>query len=354
MVHYRVDYRTEAWVQSGLCCEVGGIAHNTDRISFHCSFLATGDSYQTLANRFRVGVSKVHEIIHEVCDAIWDVLQLLEMAPPTEQDWQRIEKEFYELWNFPNCLGVADGKHVVITAPAKSGSLFFNYKHTFSVNLMALVDAQYRFIFVDIGQYGSNADGPVFQKSQFGSMFMKDELNVPGPKPLPRARFLGNMPHVIVADEAFPLCPNIMRPYPRGRNASKMPRPCRVFNYRLSRACRIVECAFGILAQRFRIYNRRMQYSVETVVKIVKATCVLHNFLRDRNLDVANIYTRLNPERLEYLSANGTVVNLQHLPGYRSTEEAQRICRVFTTYFNGVAGRLTWQDIHLQRRTECT
>ena len=63
----------------------------------------------------------------------------------------------------------------------------------------------------------------VFQKSQFGSMFMKDELNVPGPKPLPRARFLGNMPHVIVADEAFPLCPNIMRPYPRGRNASKMP-----------------------------------------------------------------------------------------------------------------------------------
>ena len=289
MVHYRVDYRTEARVQSGLCCEVGGVAHNTDRISFHCSFLATRDSYQTLANRFRVGVSKVHKIIHEVCDAIWDVLQPLEMAPPTEQDWQRIEKEFYELWNFPNCLGVADGKHVVITAPAKSGSLFFNYKHTFSVNLMALVDAQYRFIFVDIGQYGSNADGPVFQKSQFGSMFMKDELNVPGPKPLPRARFLGNMPHVIVADEAFPLCPNIMRPY-----------------------------------------------------------------LDDRNLDVANIYTRLNPERLEYLSANGTVVNLQHLPGYRSTEEAQRIRHVFTTYFNGVAGRLTWQDIHLQRRTERT
>ena len=72
----------------------------------------------------------MHEIIHEVCDAIRDVLQPLEMTPPTEQDWQRIEKEFYECWNFPNCLGMADGKHVVITAPAKSGSLFFNYKHT--------------------------------------------------------------------------------------------------------------------------------------------------------------------------------------------------------------------------------
>ena len=85
-----------------------------------------------------------------------------------------------------------------------------------------------------------------------------------------------------------------------------------------------------------------MQYSVETVIKIVKVTCVLHNFLCDRNLDVANIYTRLNPERLEHLSANGTVVSIQHLPGYRSTEETQRIHLVFTTYFNGVAGRLTW------------
>ena len=246
------------------------------------------------------------------------------------------------------------GKHVVITSQAKSGSLFFNYKHSFSINLMALVDAQYKFIFVDIGQYGSNADGPVFQKSQFGSKYIRGELNVPGPKPLPRARFLGNMPHCIVADEAFPLCPNIMRPYPRSRNANKMPRPKRIFNYRRSRARRIVECAFGILAQRFRIYNRRIQYSVETVTKIVKATCVLHNYLCDKNLNVANIYTRLNPDRLEYLSANGTVVDLQNLPGYRSTEEVQRIRRVFTTYFTGVTGRLTWQDMHLHNRTAHT
>ena len=49
-----------------------------------------------------------------------------------------------------------------------------------------------------------------FKNQKFGSMYMKCQLNVPGPKPLPKARFLGNMPYVIVADEAFPLCPNIM------------------------------------------------------------------------------------------------------------------------------------------------
>ena len=69
------------------------------------SFLVTDDSYQTLVNRFRVRVSKVHEIVHEVCVAIWDVLQPLEMAPPTEDNWKRIESEFYELWNFSTVWG---------------------------------------------------------------------------------------------------------------------------------------------------------------------------------------------------------------------------------------------------------
>ena len=285
--------------------------------------------------------------MHEVCDVLWEVLQPLEMAPPTEADWRRIEQEFRDYWNFPNCVGSLDGKHVVITSPAKSGSLFFNYKHTFSINLMALVDANYRFIFVDIGQYGSNADGPVFQKSQFGQMYMRDELGVPGPKTLPGARYLGAMPHIIVADEAFPLSPTIMRPFPRGRNMHRLPRPRQIFNYRLSRARRIVENAFGILGQRFRIYNRRMQYSVNTVVKIVKATCVLHNFLRDRTLNVANIYNWLNPDKVDYLGENGAVVNLAKLPGYRSSYEARRIRRVFTHYFNSVAGRLTWQDTRI-------
>ena len=87
---------------------------------------------------------------------------------------------------------------------------------------MALVDANYHFTFIDVGNYGSNA---VFSRSEFGQLFLGHELDIPGPKPLPNSPELGNIPHVIVADEAFPFKSNIMRPYPRSRNARSLSHP---------------------------------------------------------------------------------------------------------------------------------
>ena len=85
---------------------------------------------------------------------------------------------------------------------------------------MALVDADYRFTFVDIGDYGSNADGSVFKNCLFGQALINGQLNIPPPKPLPNFPEGGPLPHVIVADEAFPLRVDLMRPYPRGRTAN--------------------------------------------------------------------------------------------------------------------------------------
>ena len=111
------------------------------------------------------------------------------------------------------------------------------------------MDAYYCFIFVDIGNYGSNADGTVFSKSEFGQIYLQNELDAPGPKPLPNAPELGNLPHVIVTDEAFPLKQNIMQPYLRARNGVILSHEKQIYNYRLSHAHRLVENAFEILAQ---------------------------------------------------------------------------------------------------------
>ena len=151
----------------------------------------------------------------------------------------------------------------MIKSPAKSGSLLFNYKGHFSTNLMALVDTIDHFVFVDIGQYGSKSDGSVFKASKFGKKYMNHELGIPGNKLLPNYES-DPVPHVIVADEAFPFLPLLMRPYPKS-DGNSVPREEAIFNFRLSSAHMVVENAFGIFSQRWRLFDRHISLDVKHV-----------------------------------------------------------------------------------------
>lgn len=127
-----------------------------------------------------------------------------------------------------------DGKHIVLKRPINSGSLYFNFKSNFSIVLLALVDANYKFIYIDIGCNGRISDGGVFRNSSLSTALDSDTLN------LPKNGTLGeqeNIPYVIVADDAFLLKSYIMKPYPQ----RKLSKDKRIFNYRLSRARRVVE-----------------------------------------------------------------------------------------------------------------
>ena len=220
------------------------------------------------------------------------------MPDPTVERWQEIEKGFRVRWNFPNCLGALDGKHINIIAPANSASTFHNYKGHFSTVLMALVDANYWFVYVDIGEYGSNSDGNVFKYSKFGMKYMEGKLNTPPPKQLPNLPNEGPIPHVIVGDEAFPLRYDLMKPYPRGKEAS-LPREQAIFNFRLSRARMVVENTFGILAQQWRIFDRRIPLEPRNVDFVMQAAVCLHNILTP-DKDFHEISAQLNPDNIPY------------------------------------------------------
>ena len=68
---------------------------------------------------------------------------------------------------------------MVIEAPAKSGTLYHNYKGTFSIVLLAVCEAKYNFTLVDVGQYGSNNDSGVLAQSKISSSFENNTLVLP-------------------------------------------------------------------------------------------------------------------------------------------------------------------------------
>jgi len=126
--------------------------------------------------------------------------------PETEDEWrQKIAGEFNEKCNFPHCAGALDGKHITILPPPNSGSQYFNYKHYFSIVLLALVDANYRFLYVDIGCYGRMSDGGVYNNSSLAEALANNTLHIPAPEVLSSSDITA--PYVVVADDAFALKP---------------------------------------------------------------------------------------------------------------------------------------------------
>jgi hypothetical protein len=111
---------------------------------------------------------------------------------------------------------------------------------------MAIVDAEYIFIVINIGCNGRISDGGVFSASGVPE-FLEHQLCTVLPQNPLNGRHKP-LPHV-VADDAFPLRPYLMKPYPRStENLNIM---TRVFSYRLSRARNIVENTFGVMSAVF-------------------------------------------------------------------------------------------------------
>ncbi|XP_026829089.1 putative nuclease HARBI1 [Ooceraea biroi] len=237
-----------------------------------------------------------------------------------------------------NCIGALDGKHIQFKVPLSQGSLYRNYKGTDSIVLLAVVDASYKFLYVNVGVNGRVSDGGVFRDSDLFRLLDSpvNPLNIPPNKPLPR--MTQPVPHVILADAAFPLLNNILKPYPfRNMTHSE-----RIFNYRrLSRARRVVKNAFSILANRFRVLQTTICLLVETVQNVTLACCALHNFLNKENPFLNRI---TNVDDINYGSSkyNNQLQSLSVI-NVRPSRNSLHVRSTCKEYFNTV-GAVSWQE----------
>ncbi len=194
----------------------------------------------------------------------------------------------------------------------------------------------------------------VFRNSAFGMEFMSDNIPFLLPQDLPRSKI--RAPYVLIGDEAFPRGIHLVKPYSK-KSKCTIEKTRAVFNYWLSRVQMCVECTFGVLTTRFHFLMRRMTLSPDVATTLVKAACVLHNYLMRPNDPLvqateAKLNADLENDREEYCIWNyrkrskddAGLVPIPPLPRYHTGSDAWQTRNLFATYFHSPARYIPWQD----------
>lgn len=199
---------------------------------------------------------------------------------------------------------------------------------------MAICDSNYCFRIIDAGSYGKESDCNVFKTLTFGKKLYGDKLNFPSEQCLLNDELGSPQPFVLVADEAFALHKNLLRPFP-GRTLNNKRR---VFNYRLSRAIQYIDCTFGIMSKKWRVFQTNILVEADAAVIITKACCVLHNFVRRRD-----------GFSVEDTMSSSCMASVQRREVGNIQKNAKDVREYFVEYVNNSNHALDWQNTIIGR-----
>lgn len=268
---------------------------------------------------FRMGASTICRITSKVMNVLWNNLYKLHMPVPSTEKLSEIARQFNSTWNFPHCIGAIDVRHIVIIQPRNSGSMYFNYKNFFSITLQGVVDGKYRFISIDVGGYGHQHDSATFRTSKFFAALQRNIMKIPKADQLSNSTV--SVSYFLIGDGAYPLMQHLQKPYP-GQNLSITER---AFNKRLLRARLVVECAFGKLCQKWRIFYKTLQCFPEKAVLIAKCACILHNEIIDlEGEDNSYVHTQKEVQTFTRIKRNN---NQDHFPVGLAKEVRETLSR---------------------------
>ncbi|XP_030848896.1 uncharacterized protein LOC115927295 [Strongylocentrotus purpuratus] len=198
------------------------------KVAITMRYLASGDSYHSLMYLFYVPHNTISLLVLDVCQAIYaEYGEETISNPSTPEGWKGIAQTFSDRWNFHHCLGALDGKHIRIKAPANCGSQFYNYKGYNSIVLLALVDGNYKFRWVEVGAGGASSDAQIWNTCSLKEAIDDENIGIPPDEPLPHDD--RDIPYFVIADAAFALRTTLMKPF----GAKPLTMEERIFNYRL-------------------------------------------------------------------------------------------------------------------------
>ncbi|XP_054737896.1 putative nuclease HARBI1 [Anastrepha obliqua] len=232
------------------------------------------------------------------------VLTCLEVFNKTQPFWCTFRKGrlsfnleqclYITLWKLSNCgvtfrhlsdrfnvaKGCVDGTHVKIPKPKEDPISYYNRKGFYSINVQAICDNKFRFLDVFIGYPGSCHDANVWNNSPIYNSVVGGQIQLA-------------QNAIILGDSAYPLSTFLLTPY---RDNGHLTREQKKFNFCLSSTRVMIEQAFGILKNKFRILYSMDTASHKKISKIVFACTILHNFIINNG----------NPS--EYISSNNNVI----------------------------------------------
>ncbi|KAK7490591.1 hypothetical protein BaRGS_00018194 [Batillaria attramentaria] len=204
----------------------------------------------------------------------------------------------------------------------------------FSIVLQGIADPQLRFLCVEVEAYGKESDGGIFGRSAIKKTLEGNTVNLPEEVPLPDSDV--SLPLFLVGDSAYP-----PRPYLMTRINTNLTHDRKIFNYRHSRARCCIECAFGVLAGKWRVLKTTICVKVTTAEKIVLAAVALHNA-------VINHEGASREKDIPIWDDSHVRARERHVvahPG-RPGQHAAWVREQLVQYFVG-AGAVTWQENYI-------
>ena len=213
--------------------------------------------------------------------------------------------------------------------------------------LLAIAGPNYECLFVDVGTNGRMNDPGLWNKSSLRRAIENREIVLQEPRAL--SYCLEKISFVILGDDAFALKNYMTKPFPQ-RNLTIEKR---IYNYRHSRARRISENMFGILANRWRVFHTTMHLSPERATSVTLSALILHNYL----LKSPSKSTYCTPGLIDQEDEQGNVIagswRSEHMAeefrsiapqchGNNISNSSKYIREVFMDYFMN-KGAVTWQ-----------